>query len=236
VSVPTLVRRAALSAVLLVALGGARPASAQSRRADVPLPPPPVGTTRVEPVLADPAPSRGPSWIGLSVGAFAAFDRGQSPAVDLDYGFARTPSGWTRWQLEWHLAVSAARPTDETVITRLDAGGASLVSGFDKATVFVAQVVPYARVRYPFVPGFALVVDAGAGVVQTIEKYEHQETFVGASTQTKNVTGLSLRAGLGVSVDLSERTRLVFEPLAYALLLGTDYSAFTPTIGLAYRL
>lgn len=234
-SVSTLVRRAALAAALLAALGGARPASAQSR-ADVPLPPPPAGTTmRPAEPLASPAPSSGPSWLGVSAGAFASFDRGQSPAVELDYGFARTPPSWTRFQLEWHLAVAAARPKDEVALTRL-VGTAPVASGYDRVTAIVAQVVPYARIRWAVVPGFAFVLDGGAGVAQSVEKLERAETFVGASKETKNVTGLSVRVGVGVSVDLSERTRLVFEPLAAALLLGPSYSAFTPSIGLAYRL
>jgi hypothetical protein len=235
VSVPTLVRRVALAAALLCALGGARAASAQSYRPEVPLPPPPAGTTARPAELASPAPASGPSWLGVSAGAFASFDRGQSPAVELDYGFARTPPAWTRWQLEYHVAVAAARPKDELSLFRLE-GTTPVASGFDRLTAIVAQVVPYARARYPFVPGFALVLDGGVGVVQSIEKLERTETFVGASKETKNVTGLAVRAGVGVSVDLSERTRLVFEPLAFALLLGLDYSAFTPSIGLAYRL
>ncbi len=234
-SVPTLLHRLALSAALLAALGGARPASAQSRAA-VPLPPPPAGTTALpaEP-LASPAPSHGASWLGVSAGAFAGFDRGESPAVELDYGFLRTPPSWTRFQLEWHLAIGVARPKDEVALTRVK-GTTALPSGYDRVTAIVAQIVPYARVRYQVVPGFAFVLDGGAGVAQSIEKLERAETFVGASKETKNVTGLAIRAGVGVSVDLSERTRLVFEPLAAALLLGPDYSAFTPSIGLAYRL
>jgi hypothetical protein len=207
-------------------------------RVDVPLPPPPPGTARV---AAAPA-SRG-AWLGLSLGAFAAFDRGQSVTGQIDYGIERTPPGWSRLQLEWHLVAAVARPSADTELTRTELVPGSfppsyrqVAAGSERATALVAEIAPTARLRYPVVPGFALFADGGAGIVQTIEKYQRNETFVGTSTTTKNVTGLSLRAALGLSVDLGERTRLVFEPVAFDLLLGTDYSAFTPNIGVAYRL
>lgn len=233
-NVPNVIRRTALAATLATL---AAPALATAQRGDVPLPPPPTGTARLVT-----APEPGGTWLGLSVGPFAAFDRGQSFAGQIDYGFERTPPGWTRLQLEWHLVVAGARPSEDTQLSRVELVSTyppqygAVPSGSEKATAIVAEIVPTARVRLPVVPGFALFADGGVGIVQTVEKYERDETFTGASTTTKNVTGLSLRAGIGVSVDLGARTRLVFQPIALALLLGTDYSAFTPTIGLAYRL
>jgi hypothetical protein len=53
---------------------------------------------------------------------------------------------------------------------------------------------------------------------------------------TKNVTGLVLRVGAGMSFALSERTRLLFLPVALSLQVGTGFSAYVPTLGLAYRL
>jgi len=216
----------------------AKPALGATERADVPLPPPPAGTARVAA-----APASSGTWLALSVGAFAAFDRGQSVTGQVDYGFERTPPGWSRLQLEWHLVAAVARPSADTQLTRTELVAASfppayrqVPTGSEHATALVAEIAPTARLRLPLSSGFALFTDAGVGIVQTIEKYERNETFVGTSTTTKNVTGLSLRTALGLSVDVGERVRLVFEPLAFDLLLGTDYSAFTPNIGVAYRL
>jgi hypothetical protein len=208
-----------------------------AQRASVPLPPPPPGTARIAA-----APASGGSWLGLTVGPFLGFDRGQSIAGQIDYGFERTPPGWSRLQLEWHLVVAFARPSADTKLTRTEylptypPTYRQVSAGSEQATALVAEIAPTARLRYPLASGVALFADGGAGLVQTVEKYERDVTFVGASTTTKNVTGLSLRAALGLSVDLSERMRLVFEPVAFDLLLGTDYSAFTPNFGVAYRL
>jgi hypothetical protein len=238
VNVPNLFHRALRAALarrlaLALALAPAAPALA----ADVPLPPPPPGTTR----LAT-SPDPGGAWLGVSVGPFAAFDHGQSVGGQIDYGFERTPSSWRRLQLEWHLVVAAARPSADTSLSRTEVVPTfpptyrQVPSGTQQATALVAELVPTARLRLPVVPGFAVFADGGVGVVQTVEKYQRDEMFVGASTTRKNVTGLSLRAGLGMSVDLGARTRLVFEPIALGFLVGTDYSAFTPNIGLAFRL
>jgi hypothetical protein len=239
VNVPHTLRRAAFAALarrLALALALAAPA-APARAADVPLPPPPAGTARL-----GAAPAADGTWVGLSVGPFAAFDRGQSFGAQLDYGFDRTPPSWQKLRLEWHLVLAAARPTADTLLTRTEVVGVyppmyqQVPAGSEHATALVAEIVPTARVVYPVVPGFSFIADGGVGVVQTVEKYERDETFVGASKTTKNVTGLSIHAGLGVAVDLGARTRLVFQPVALAFLAGTDYSAFTPNIGLAFRL
>ena len=62
------------------------------------------------------------------------------------------------------------------------------------------------------------------------------ELFVGHTETTKNVTGLVLRLGAGMSFTLSERARLLFLPVALSLQVGTGFSAYVPTLGLAYRL
>jgi hypothetical protein len=48
--------------------------------------------------------------------------------------------------------------------------------------------------------------------------------------------GLLLRLGAGVAWDATERLRLVFHPLAVSAELGSDWSAFTPSLGVAFRL
>lgn len=223
----------------LAALLFAGPSALAQQRADVPLPPPPAGAARVAPVATTPG---APGWLGLSAGPYAAFERGQSLGVVLDYGFDATPARWTRWRLEWHLALALARPSEDTALTREVAGGlpgvpgASVPAGVEEASAYVAAIVPTARLRYELAPGFALVLDGGAGVSQTIERYERDETFVGRSERTENVTGLALRLGAGVSVDLAPRVRLLFVPLAVELLAGADYSGFAPSMGLAFRL
>lgn len=221
---------------LAAALAAAPPALAQPAPTAVPLPPPPPGTTLVAPEAAP----NGGGWFGVAAGPYAAFERGRSFALVLDYGIPRAPLG--RFDLEWHLAVVAASPSEESGLSRLQPSpgfgvpAMSVPSGIEEASALVLEVVPMARLRYAFVPGFALVVDGGVGVCQTFERYERDEMFVGRSEESKNVTGVVLRAGLGVAVDFTPRLRLLFEPVALSAQLGADYSGFTPLLGLAYRL
>lgn len=240
------ITRLALVLAAAIAVAAAPRARAQSKN-DVPLPPPPAGMGRVA-ASSPPAAGRAPGWLGLSAGPFAAFERGQSLGLVLDYGFEATPPGWTRWQLEWHLAFVVSRPTEDTPLFRLESTsgipgfpgtGTSAVivpAGVEQSTVLLAAIVPTARLRLPVAPGFALVLDGGLGVVQSVEQYERDEMFVGRTERTKNVTGLALRLGAGVTVDFSQRLRLVFEPIAFSILMGPEHSGFTPTLGLAYRL
>ncbi|HSD22606.1 MAG TPA: hypothetical protein VLC54_21320 [Anaeromyxobacter sp.] len=226
---------------LAVALGVAAALAAAPRAgaqpAAVPLPPPPPGTTLVVPATS---PARGAGWVGLAAGPYAAFERGRSIALVLDYGIPRAP--WGRLEVEWHLAIVAANPGEETGLNRLQPSpgygvpAMTVPSGVENASALVIEVVPMARLRYPIVPGFGLVIDGGVGVCQTFERYERDEMFVGRSEQSKNVTGVVLRAGLGVAVDFTPRLRLLFEPVAFSAQLGADYSGFTPLLGLAYRL
>lgn len=221
---------------LAAALAAAPPALAQPAPTAVPLPPPPPGTTLVAPEAAP----NGGGWFGVAAGPYAAFERGRSFALVLDYGIPGAPLG--RFDVEWHLAVVAASPSEESGLSRLQPSpgfgvpAMSVPSGIEEASALVLEVVPMARLRYAFVPGFALVVDGGVGVCQTFERYERDEMFVGRSEESKNVTGVVLRAGLGVAVDFTPRLRLLFEPVALSAQLGADYSGFTPLLGLAYRL
>jgi hypothetical protein len=69
-----------------------------------------------------------------------------------------------------------------------------------------------------------------------VETYERDEMYIGLTVQKENVTGLVFRAGLGVSLDVSERTRLLFLPVALSIQIGPGYSAYEPTLAVAFRL
>jgi hypothetical protein len=210
---------------------------------DVPLPPPP--TARAAPVEALPAPGRAArtGWLAFAGGPFAAFDRGRSAALSVDYGWVATPASWRRLELEWHLAVFVSRPEAETPLVRHElalVGGTpttiAVPSGEETSRALVVEVLPTARLRRTVVAGLGLFADAGVGVVQTVERHERDETYVGRSKTTRNVTAPVLRVGAGLALDLSDRVRLSFVPFALSLQLGADWSAFAPTVGLAFRL
>lgn len=217
-------------AVLAALLAGAPEALAQVRP-EVPLPPPPRA-----------AASRPPGWLAVSAGPFAAFDRGQSVGLAVDYGYDVTPARLRGWRLEAHLVLVAARPSEDTALFQelaVPVPGVPperIPAGVEEARALVVSLVPVARLRRELAPGFAVELDGGAGLYQTLERYERDETFLGRSERTKNVTGIALHAAAGVALDLSPRTRLVFRPFAFDLLPGSDWSAFSPRMGLAFRL
>ena len=238
--------RAVVGAVLAIAL--VTPAAAAPRRgaaaatprapqpSAVPLPPAPEVPLAPPPAVEQP---RG-TWLGASAGFWSGFDLGQSVALQIEYGVERTPPSWTRLGLEYRLSVMVARPTDETELTRVMGVAypfqpVSVVSGAEKTEAWVVEVAPAARVRLPF-QKLAVFVDVGVGIAQTVERYERDEMFEGSTTKTENVTGLVARLGGGVSYDLSPRTRLVAVPVALSFQLGPSYSAYTPSLGLSYRL
>ncbi|HEX9050927.1 MAG TPA: hypothetical protein VF841_10380, partial [Anaeromyxobacter sp.] len=178
-------------------------------------------------------------WLGISGGAWIGLGSGQGGAGQLDYGYVRTPQGWTRLQLEVRLAATVARATDSKDLTTTMPTYGGLVqvpAGVEKTSAWIVEVVPGARLLFPVSPKFSLVGDAGLGLVQTVEKDERDELFSGHTDTTKNVTSLVLRLGAGMSFALSERTRLLFLPVALSLQVGTGFSAFVPSLGLAYRL
>jgi hypothetical protein len=253
---PRALRRLAIAvATLAVALAAAPAAAAPPRkdasakagtRATPPAPAPalaaPAPTPSQElppPPAAAPLGARRAGWLALSAGAWAGLDSGQGGAVQLDYGIVRTPEGWSRLQLEVRLAATVARPTDSTDLTTTIptyGGPVQIPAGTEKMDAWVVEVVPGARLLYPVTPKFSLFGDVGLGLVQTIEKHERDELFAGHTETTKNVTGLVVRLGAGMSFALSERTRLLFLPVALSLQAGTGFSAYVPTLGLAYRL
>ena len=174
----------------------------------------------------------------MAAGPYAAFQRGRSFALVLDYGIPRAPLG--RFDLEWHLAVVATSPSEESGLSRLQPSpgfgvpAMSVPSGIEEASALVVEVVPMARLRYAFVPGFALVVDGGVGVVR----------------RSSGTRGRDVRRTLG-GVEERDRRRAPGRTRRWSTSrrgsgscsspspsaqLGADYSGFTPLLGLAYRL
>jgi hypothetical protein len=129
-----------------------------------------------------------------------------------------------------------ARASNEEGI--LEAGFVPVTVDAGKETVeaYVFEVVPTARVRWNLTPGVAFFGDGGLGLCQTVEQYHRDEMFVGRSDRTDYVTGVVAYAGVGLSADVAERWRVVFKPVAFSLQLGPKFSAFTPSLGVAYRL
>ncbi|HEY6005563.1 MAG TPA: hypothetical protein VIV57_21965, partial [Anaeromyxobacter sp.] len=194
---------------------------------DVPLPPPPAGT-RLE---------RRGATLGLAVGPWAGFGTGKSIAAHLDYGFPRTPAGWSRFELEYRLAVMVSHPSQDTTLSRATVPPFGQMDvGVKETRVWLFEAVPTARLRFPVGPTFALLADGGLGLAQTLERYESEETFVGHTVKTRNVTGLVVRVGAGASLDVGERLRIVFLPVALSLQLGPGYGGYTPSLGIAYRM
>ncbi len=192
---------------------------------------PPAGVVVVQ-------PSRGRPSIGIGVGAWSGLEIGKGLALQADFGLVRTPASWSRLELEWRLAIMFAAPTEETDLTRLATTypPTYVVSGFEKTTAYVVEVAPTARIRLPLGPALAIFVDAGAGIAQSMDTYERDEMFVGRTVKKENVTGLVFRGGLGVSYDASERLRVLLIPLAGSKQVGPKYSAYEPTLAVAFRL
>ncbi len=230
--------RLALAALSALAALAAAPAEAQRRDAalaptprpaEVPLPPPPPGTH-----LAG-----RDATLGVAVGPWAAFRTGKSVALHVDYGFPRTPPSWRRLSLEYRLAAMIARPSEETPLTRTVIPPFGLPvevdAGVEETSVWLLEVVPTARVRLPVGTGFALFADGGLGLVQTVEKYDRVEMYRGHVEEKQNVTGLVVRLGAGLALDVSARLRVVLQPLALSFHLGPKFSGYAPSVGVAYR-
>jgi hypothetical protein len=240
-------RLAAIAAALAIALPAR---AAQKMTAPAPAEKRPAPATR--PARASVAPAQLPpppaassrprvAWFGASVGAVSAFDLGKGMGLTLDYGLVKTPPTWRKLALEWHLAATLARPTGETPLTTTVVPPTGFVpvtvdAGKETVEAYVFEVVPTARVRWNLTPGVAFFGDGGLGLCQTVEQYHRDEMFVGRSDRTDYVTGVVAYAGVGLSADVAERWRVVFKPVAFSLQLGPKFSAFTPSLGVAYRL
>jgi hypothetical protein len=190
-----------------------------------------------------PATSSSPDtrWLGVSFGGLYAFDVGQSLAARVDYGVLRTPVGWGRFDLEWHLVLGFSAPTGTTGLTTTvvppgGGGAVSVSSGSEKVSALLFEIVPTARIHFTVTRGFSLFADGGLGLVQSLESYDRTEMYVGHSTWKESATGIVVHTALGMALDLAPRWRLLFVPVGFELQLGPKFSGFTPSLGLAYRL
>ncbi len=224
----------------------AKPSPGTKTTTSVPLPPPPSGTKLApQPASLPPPPAvpaaaaRGPGWFAVGAGPWIGTESGSAIALHVDYGFTKTPPSWETLALEWRLRAMFARPTTSTDLTRPVISGFTVVqvpSGFEKTSLYLVEVVPTARVRWALGEKFALFADGGAGIAQTIERKERDEQFVGRTVKTQNVTGLVVRLAAGLSLDVSERVRVLFVPVGLSLQLGPEWSGFTPELAIAFRL
>jgi hypothetical protein len=219
-------------------------ASQRQGKTAVPLPPPPAGTQlERRPLPPHPAttrPERRDATLSAGVGPWVGFGTGQSFALHVDYGFERTPPGWSRFELEVRLAVMVARPSydtslTETVISPTTFAPTQIDVGVKKTRAWLVEAIPFARLRYSVAPKLTLLADAGLGLAQSVERIERDQTFSGRTVKTQNVTGLVLRVGGGGSFPIGERLRVVFLPLALSLELGPGYGAYVPSVSIAYQ-
>jgi hypothetical protein len=186
------------------------------------------------------APTIETTWIGASVGALSAFDVGQAVGLKLDYGLLRTPPGWRKLDLEWHLVVGASMPSGQTQLTAsvmppIGPGPVQVNAGQEKFSAYLFEVVPTARALFAVTQGLAFFADAGLGLCQTFESFDRSEMYLGKSSHKEYATGVVLHLGLGLAADVAPQWRLVFDPLALDLLLGPKFSGWTPSLGVAYR-
>lgn len=220
----------------LVALSTLSPAA--SRAADVPLPPPPGGTSL--------QPGAGARTYKLALmGGFLDQGGAASGSIQIDVGLVATPRNWNRFQLEWHLPVRLARPQWDGRLSRVVGRPFPLPSyavdvGTTKDTVWVAEAVATARLILPVAPGFALHVEAGAGLSQTVQTHVEDEIYVGRTSTRKLVFAPALRGAIGLTYKATDRLELVLQPAVLGTRLGTDDSSFDSSFsalwGVSYRL
>ncbi len=249
-SIPRLAR-AACAAALAAALVLALPAHAAQKKvsprpartpAPAVAPPPAEAAPAVQPgPPADATALRaspGGSSIGVGIGYWSGSKVGKGAALTVDYGLVRTPPSWQRLELEWRLAIMFARATEKNSLSQLVAAfpPTYLATGYEKTSAYVIEIAPTARVRLALGPTFALFVDAGVGIAQTMDTYERDEMYVGRTVKKENVTGLVVRGGAGLSWDASPGIRVMLIPLMGSLEVGPKYSAFEPTLAVAFRL
>jgi hypothetical protein len=187
------------------------------------------------------APPPRVAFAGAGLGALSAFGTGGSILVQLDYAVQRTPPAWRRLDLEWHVLAAFARPTGEKgltaqVVPPLGLTPVSVNAGREKVSALLFEVIPTARVVWTAAQGVAFFGDAGLGLAQTFESYDRTELYLGHSTRREYATGFVLRLGAGMALEVAPRWRVLFEPLSFDLMVGPKFSAWTPTLGVAYRL
>jgi hypothetical protein len=217
----------------------AAPAAAASPKATVaPAPAPPTRAPAAPVASAMPARF---GWFGGSIGALNAFGTGKSILAQIDYGVLRTPPGWDRFDLEWHVVGTFAAPSgdkslDGYAVPPVGPGPIPVNAGQEKVKALLFEVVPTARVLWTATRGVAFFGDAGLGLVQTFESYDRSELYMGHSTHNEYATGFVLHLGMGMAADVAPRWRVVLAPLAFDLMVGPKFSSWTPSLGVAYRL
>lgn len=217
-------QRTALLALLLSALS---PVAA--RAADVPLPPPPAGTS----LQASTAPLRGYTF-GLLAGFLAQGDVA-SASLGVDVGRDVHIAKLRRAKVELHLPVRLSRPAWSGSITQL-VGPTMTTIGSTEDTVWIAEGAPSARLSLPVAAGLAIHVQAGVGLAVTYEEHIRDEAFAGRTTERKLVLAPSIQGAVGLTYQLGERLEVVFQPLAVGARAKADDTTFSALWGLSYRL
>lgn len=220
-------KRPALLVLLLSTL-----APVAGRAADVPLPPPPAGTSLYGP--------SGRTFKVAFLGGFLAQGEIGSPSLAVDVGMVATPAKWKKLQLEWHVPVRVARPHWESVLFRTFTdpyyGTYEEEVGTTEDTVWLGEALASGRLLLPVAPGFALFAEAGVGLAFTVEKHVEDELFVGVTTKRQLVLAPSIQASIGLTYKLGERLDVIFQPIALGRRAKSDESTFSALWGLSYRL
>jgi hypothetical protein len=202
--------------------------------ADIPLPPPPSGTALQGGGVR--------SYKFAVLGGFLSQSDVASATVELDLGLVSTPPGWKRVQFEWHLPVRAGRPKWDGTLSRT-----VLVSavppvtttepvGTTRDTVWLVEAIPSARLILPVATGFALHIEAGIGLSQSVETHIEDQIYVGRTEVRKLVLAPIVRGAIGLTYRMGERLDLVMEPFVLGSRIGTGDSSFSALWGISYRL
>ncbi len=216
----------ALLAILL-------PAAAHA--VDVPLPPPPSGTS------LQPGASSGRTYKLAVMGGFLSQEVA-SPTLQLDVGLVATPASWKRFELEWHLPIRVGRPKWDGMLTRtiVYPSVPPVVTeepvGTTQDTVWLFEAIPTARLILPAAPGFSIHVEAGLGLSQTVEDHIEDQIYVGRTETRTLVFAIGFRAAIGLSYAVSDRLELLMQPFVLGSRLGAGDSNFSALWGLSYRL
>ena len=212
----------------------AAPAPAAQKAAVAPAP-----TTRTPATPVAPAAPARFGWFGGSFGALNA-STGKSVLAQIDYGVVRTPPGWDRFDLEWHVVGTFAAPSGDKSLDGFAVPPVgppvSVNAGQEKVKALLFEVVPTARLLWTPTRGVAFFGDGGVGLVQSFESYDRSELYMGHSTHNEYATGFVVHLGMGMAADVAPRWRVVLAPLAFDLMVGPKFSSWTPTLGVAYRL
>jgi hypothetical protein len=223
------ISRIAPLAFLLAAL-----APALAAGADVPLPPPPSGTALQGGGLR--------SYKFAVLGGFLSQSDVASATVELDLGLIATPPSWKRVQFEWHLPVRAGRPKWDGTLSRTVVDSIypplshSETVGTTNDTVWLVEAIPSARLILPVATGFALHVEAGIGLSQSIETHVEDEIYIGRTEVRKLVLAPIVRGAIGLTYRMGERFDLVMQPFVFGSRIGTGDSSFSALWGISYRL